>query len=125
MPNLIHEKETYAIRGACFEVYNTMGNGFLENIYQECLTVEFSERGIPFAEHPEVNLTYKNRPLGKKFIPDFICYDSIIVEIKAARSLTEEHISQVLSYLHATGISLGLLVNFGHFPGLESKRILL
>ena len=125
MSDLIYENETYAIRGACFEVYNVMGNGFLKNVYQECLSHEFSERGIPFAAHPTVGLMYKNRKLGKTFIPDFICYGSIIVEIKAVCSLIEEHTSQVLSYLHATGFTLGLLVNFGHFPGVESKRIVL
>lgn len=125
MSDLRFENETYAIRGACFEVYNAMGHGFLENIYQECLGIEFKERGIPFEEHPTLHLKYKNHVLNKTFVPDFICNQTVIVEIKAVSSLTDEHTAQVLSYLNVTGLSLGLLINFGHHPGLESKRIIL
>jgi GxxExxY protein len=125
MSDLLHEEETYAIRGACFEVYNVMGNGFLENVYQECLAIEFVERNIPFIEQPPLGLTYKRHPLNKKYVPDFICYASVIVELKAVSVLTDEHTSQLLRYLHASGMAVGLLVNFGHHPSLETKRLVL
>jgi GxxExxY protein len=123
MSNLIYEDLTYKIRGALFEVYKEKGCGFLEDVYQECLEIEFEMQEIPFdAQHP-LKLSYKGRPLKKKYIPDFICFGKIIVEIKAVSAITDEHRAQVQNYLKATGYKLGLIVNFGHHPQIEIERI--
>lgn len=125
MEKLLYEKETYDILGACFQVYKEMGCGFLEPVYQECLKIEFEYRKIPFRSQPELKLTYRNRELEQKYKPDFICYDKIIVELKAVSKLIDEHRAQVLNYLNATGFKLGLLVNFGHYPKVEHERLIL
>jgi GxxExxY protein len=123
--NIIHKLESFEIMGACFEVYKEKGSGFLESVYQECLEIEFAGRKIPFKVQPELSLTYKGHPLKSKFKPDFICHDKIVVELKAVTALTDEHRAQVQNYLRATGMKLGLLVNFGHYPKLEYERIVL
>ena len=122
---LLFEKETYAIRGAIFEVYREMGCGFLEAVYQECLEKEFTRRGIPFAAQQELRLSYKGEPLKQTYKPDFICYGAIIVELKALSATTNEHKAQVLNYLKATGLKLGLLVNFGSHPKATIERLVL
>ena len=122
---LLHEDETYALLGACFTVYNDKGCGFTEEIYQECLELELSDQRIPFAAQKELPLTYKGRPLKKKFKADFVCHEKIILEIKAVSALADEHRSQVLNYLNATGCPVGLLVNFGSYPKVEYERIVL
>ena len=109
--------------GACFEVYKEMGCGFLESVYQECLTLEFGFQDIPFREQAELELSYKQNTLSQKYVPDFICYDKIIVEIKAVKQLDDVHRAQVHNYLKSTGYKLGLLVNFGHHPKVEWERI--
>jgi GxxExxY protein len=121
---LIYREESYAIIGACFEVYKNKGCGFHEPIYHECLEIEFEFQRIPFLSKPPQSLQYRGRTLVQIFNPDFICYDKIIVEIKAVSALTDEHCAQVLNYLSATGCKLGLLVNFGHYPRLEYERLL-
>lgn len=125
MSEIIHAQESYRIMGACFEVYKEKGCGFLEAVFQECLEMEMAEQGIPFVTQPKLALSYKGRPLKQTYSPDFVCYDKIIVEIKAVSALTDEHRAQVHNYLKATGHRLGLLVNFGHYPKLESERIVL
>ena len=112
MENLKYENETFAIRGAVYEVYREIGCGFLEAVYQECLEKELSNRGIPFRAQPEVTLLYKGSPLKQIYKPDLICYDRIIVELKALSTLTGDHKAQVLNYLKATGLEVALLVNF-------------
>jgi GxxExxY protein len=123
--NIIYKVESFEIMGACFEVYKEKGSGFLESVYQECLEIELGEREIPFKAQPELVLTYKGRTLKGKFKADFVCYDKIVVELKAVTALTDEHRAQVHNYLRATGMKLGLLVNFGHYPKLEYERIVL
>jgi GxxExxY protein len=123
MSNLIYEQETYKILGACFEVYKQKGFGFTEPIYQGCLAIELELQGIPFVAQPKIQLEYKGRILESFFRPDFICYDMIIVEIKAIPSIIKENISQTLNYLNATNFELALLVNFGHYPKIEHKRL--
>ncbi len=123
MGEIIYKEESYAIQGAVFEVYRQMGSGFLEMVYQECLQREFMERGIPFEEQKQLDIFYKGQALQQKYIPDFACYDKIIVELKAAKETTAEHEAQLFNYLKATGYRLGLLVNFGHFPKATVKRI--
>lgn len=123
MSDIIFKEESYAIIGACFEVYREKGCGFLEPVYQECLAIELELRGIPFVAQRALVLTYKERTLRSMYIPDFVCYGQIIVEAKAVSALTDEHRAQVLNYLRATGLRLGLLVNFGHYPKAEVERI--
>lgn len=121
--DLIYADEAYAIFGACFEVYNQMGNGFVEPVYQECLEIELEMRDIPFVSQHELHLHYRGRALKRKYIPDFVCYGKIIVEIKAVSSLTDEHRAQVHNYLASTGYQLGLLINFGNAKGVQYERI--
>lgn len=125
MKELILADEAYKIIGACFEVYKEKGGGFTEGIYQECLELELQLQGIPFITQPQLPLTYKGRPLKQSFRPDLICFGNVLVELKAAAALVDEHRSQVLNYLNATGLRLGLLINFGHHPKLEWERIVL
>ena len=121
--DIVFKDESYAIMGACFEVYKEMGCGFLESVYQECLTLEFGFQDIPFREQAELELSYKQNTLSQKYVPDFICYDKIIVEIKAVKQLDDIHRAQVHNYLKSTCYKLGLLVNFGHHPKVEWERI--
>lgn len=123
MKDIIFAKESYQIIGACFEVYNQQGFGFTEPVYQECLQIEFEMQKIPFVAQPEIRIYYKDRVLEQFFKPDFICFDKIIVELKAVASLTDAHVSQTLNYLNATNFELALLVNFGEHPKLVHKRI--
>ena len=97
-------------------------SGFLEEVYQEALEIEFGLRDMPFRSHPELRLFYKGRELRKRYIPDFDCYGAIIVEIKAVKELCDEHRAQLLNYLQATGLKVGYLINFGHHPKLEYER---
>lgn len=125
MNKLMHEDLTYKILGACFEVYREKGCGFLEAVYQECLDIEFGLQGIPARSLVPLALTYKGRPLAKQYIADFICFDQVLVELKAVSALTGEHRAQVQNYLNATGLRVGLLLNFGHFPKVEHERFVL
>ena len=115
-PQLIYPEECFAIRGAIYEVYREMGNGFREEIYQQCLEREFSYRKIPFDAKKELQVFYKGEPIEKTYIPDFFCYGKIIVEIKAVNALAKEHQVQLLNYLRLTKSRLGLLVNFASYP---------
>jgi GxxExxY protein len=123
MSDLVYKDESYKIMGACFEVYKDKGCGFLEPVYQECMEIELTIRGIPFVPKRSLGLSYKGRPLKSTYEPDFICFEKIIVELKAVTALADEHRAQILNYLKATGYRLGLLVNFGHHPMLEWERI--
>lgn len=125
MSKLIHEQETYAILGACFEVYREMGCGFLEAVYQECLGIEFAARGIPAEPLVPLELRFKGRTLKRRYEADFICFGKIVVELKTVSKLADEHRAQVQNYLHATGLKVALLVNFGHHPLLEHERFVL
>jgi GxxExxY protein len=122
--SLIYEPESYQIIGACFEVYKEKGVGFVEPVYQDCLAIEFELQGIVFQPKTRLQLSYKGRPIPRTYRPDFICWDKIIVEIKAVCALADEHRAQLHNYLKATGHRLGLLVNFGHYPKLEYERII-
>lgn len=123
MTEIIYKKESYAIIGACFEVYNAKGCGFLEAVYQECLAIEFEHQRIPAISKPLLTLSYRDRTLKQTYEPDFICFGKIILELKTVSKLADEHRAQLLNYLHATGFELGLLVNFAHYPKLEYERI--
>lgn len=123
--HLLLPDETYAICGAVFEVYKKMGRGFLEAVYQECLAIEFKRQNIPYLAQPELTVFYKDMPLKQYYKPDFICFNQIIVELKAVKQITDEHQAQLLNYLTACQFKLGLIVNFGSYPKVEIKRMLL
>ncbi|MBR4845187.1 MAG: GxxExxY protein [Bacteroidaceae bacterium] len=123
MSELIYADEVYAIQGAIFEVYKNVGAGFLESVYQECLEIELMRRGIPFKSQCEIRVRYKDQVLKQTYRADVVCYEKIILELKAVKQLLPEHSAQLHNYLRATGMKLGLLVNFGHYPGIEIKRI--
>jgi GxxExxY protein len=125
MTKIIYADESYLIRGACFEVYKQMGCGFLEAVYQECLTKEFVMQKIPFEAQATLRLFYKGIELTKTYTPDFICFNEIIVELKAVTNISGEHRAQILNYLKATGFKLGLLVNFGSHPKAVVERFVL
>ena len=120
--SLIYKNEVYDIIGACFDVYKELSCGLSEPIYQEALEIEFNLRGIPFEREKELVVYYKGRKLRKKYVADFVCYDDIIVELKALDNMTSKEVSQLLNYLHITKYPLGLLVNFGHEDELEWRR---
>ena len=119
------EQEGYDLMGAAFEVYNVGGHGFLEDVYQECLEIEFDLREISFEAQCDLALYYKERKLRKKYVPDFYVMGEIIVEIKAVKQLLPEHEAQLINYLHATKKKVGYLINFGNAKELEWKRIII
>ena len=114
--------ESYSITGAAMQVYNTLGAGFLEAVYQEALAIELTKRGIPYEREKDLKIYYDGQELKQTYRADFVCYGNIIVEIKAVADLNDSHRSQVFNYLKATGFKLGLLFNFGHSGGLEFER---
>ena len=125
MPELLFKDEVYAINGAMFEVYKTLGPGFLEPVYQEALAVEFTSRGISFEREKPLELFYKDTLLEKKYVPDFVCFGQIILELKVLSKLTSIEVAQLLNYLKITKMRLGLLANFGSSQHLEWKRYIL
>jgi GxxExxY protein len=120
---ILYEKEVYAIIGAAMTVHNELGPGFFEAVYQEALEIEFSSKHIPAQKEVPLQIYYKDTLLSKYYIADFLCFDKIIVETKALSKLSTEHQAQVLNYLKATGLKLGVLINFGQSK-LEYKRII-
>ena len=123
MEELLYKEESYRIIGACFEVYNNKGFGFPEPVYQECLQHEFTLQNIPFSAQPAIPMNYKGITLNQHFVPDFVCFGKIIVEIKSVSALSDAHRAQTLNYPHATSFELGILVNFGQFPKLAHERL--
>src|SRR5438876_10815561 len=113
MMELIYNQESYVVVGAYFEVYNEKGCGFLEPVYHECLAIEFEHQRIPAISKPSLTLSYRGRTLVQTYNPDVICFEKIVLELKTASKLADEHRAQLLNYLNATGFELGLLVNFG------------
>lgn len=119
---LIYQNESYAIRGAAMRVYNLLGCGFLEAVYQEALEIELDKRHIPYEREKELEIYYDGIRLGKKYVADFVCYDKIILELKAVKELDDSHRSQIYNYLKATGFKLGFLINFGKYDELQIER---
>lgn len=119
------QEEGYQLMGAAFEVYNQVGYGLAEEVYQECLEIELGLRGIPFQSKRLLGLTYKERPLLKSYIPDLFVFDAIVVELKAAKELATEHEAQLFNYLRIARQPVGYLLNFGKRGGLEWKRFVL
>ena len=122
---LIYQNESYQILGAAMHVYNVLGAGFVEAVYQEALQKEFCRRNIPHDREKEVNIYYGDEVLDIKLRPDFICYDKIIVELKAVAELENIHRAQIINYLKATKFKLGLLINFGYDGELQFERRIL
>ena len=123
MVDLIYKEESYKIIGACMEVHKTLGCGFLESVYQEALAIEFRHQGIPFEQEKVLSIVYKDVELEKKYIADFVCYGKIVLETKAVKELCDNHRAQIINYLKATKMKLGLLVNFGE-PSLKYERFI-
>ncbi len=122
MSSILYKEESYNIIGAAMEVHRIIGNGFTEPVYQDALEVELRMRGIPYEREKTFDLSYKGVKLDKTFRADFVCYNSIIVELKSVYQLADEHTAQVYNYLKASGLSLGLLLNFGRIS-LQHERI--
>jgi GxxExxY protein len=117
-------EECYKIIGCSMEVHKTLGHGFLEPVYQEALALELAEADIPFMKEKVLDIHYKGKLLQKKYVADYVCFDEVIVELKAVESLSPDHLAQVLNYLKATGKKIGLLINFGS-RSLQYKRVIL
>ena len=122
MTELLLKEEVFAIIGAAIEVPRELGPGFLEPVYQEAMEIELTDRGIPFLAQQPLTIRFKTHILKKKYEPDLLCYDQVIVELKALKQLSGAEESQILNYLKATGLRIGLLVNFGSVGKLEWKR---
>ena len=122
---LLFREEVHAIVGAACEVYNTLGPGFLEAVYQEALELEFTDRMVPFTAQRPLTITYKGHQLTKTYVPDLICYDGIIVELKAVEQLVPADHAQLLNYMKATRYTVGILINFGDPRRLQWKRMVL
>ena len=116
-----NDERTYKIIGAAMEVHRELGCGFLEAVYQESLERELSIQNIPYKAQVDVEISYKGKPLDKRYQPDFICFDEVIIEIKALDKLTGNEKAQIINYLKATGFKVGLLINFGA-RSLEYER---
>lgn len=122
---LLYAEQCYQIMGACFAVYDEMGSAFLESVYQECVELELARRNIPFSRQHPMPLTYRGAALRQGYVADFLCFHQVILEIKAVETIADEHRAQVLNYLGAARVRLGLLVNFGHHPRLQWQRLVL
>ena len=123
MKELILEDETYAVTGAAIEVHRALGPGFLEKVYQEAMQLELSARRIPFEAEKPIGIEYKGQCLTQRYYADLVCFEQIIVEIKALKQLSGNEDAQILNYLRATGLKVGLLFNFGSQGKLERKRL--
>ena len=119
---IIYPKESYDIIGCMMAVHRELGCGFLEIVYQEALEREFMEKGIPYKREVHLKISYRGIPLQQEYIADFVCYDKIIVEIKALNKLSDVEKAQVINYLKATGYELGILANFGE-TSLKTERL--
>lgn len=119
---IIYAEEVFQIQGALFDVYRTLGPGFLESVYQEAVGLELAARNLPFQALKPLPISYKGRLPQQKFVADFVCFDRIVIELKAVRAIAPEHRAQTINYLRATGLKLGLLVNFGATPKVEIER---
>jgi len=122
--DMVFKDECFKIVGACMAVHNELGSAFLEPVYQEALALEFHKRSIPFSKEHRLEIYYKEALLEKKYYADFLCYDLIVVELKACSGLTDQHKAQALNYLSALKLNLALLINFGT-PRLQWKRVVL
>jgi GxxExxY protein len=123
MAELLLKDEVYAIVGAAIEVSKELGAGFLEAVYQEVMELELTSRGIPHEPQKELCIFYKGQCLEKKYIADFVCFGSVLVELKAIKEIGSVEESQMLNYLKATGLRVGIIINFGDPGRLDWKRM--
>lgn len=121
---IIFKDEVYQIAGAAMEVYNHLNSGFLENVYLDAMAIELHLRNIPFAVQIPVKIRYKNFTLDRHYTPDLVCYDKIIVELKAIKQISAVEEAQMINYLKASGFEMGVLLNFGFPQKLEWKRFI-
>jgi len=124
MVDLLYKEESYKIIGAAMEVHKELGHGFVEPVYQEALELEFIRQNIPYEREKSLKIFYKGQKMKKFYVADFVCYEKIVVEMKALGELHSDHEAQVLNYLKASGYKLGLLLNFGS-KSLQYKRLVL
>ncbi len=113
MNEFIHKEKTYSIIGAAMTVHRALGCGFSEKVYQDALEIEFQEQGIPYQREVPIFAEYRGQTLKSEFIPDFLCYDNIIVELKAVKELEDYHRSQAINYARVASCEIALLINFG------------
>ncbi len=125
MNDLLLKDEVYAIVGAAIEVHKELGSGFLEPVYHEAMEIELRERSIPFESQKSLAIRYKGKALSKGYIVDMVCFESIVVELKAQEKLSGREEAQILNYLKATGLKVGLLINFGSCGKLEWRRFVM
>jgi len=123
MTEIIYKEESYKIIGACFEAHKILGHGFKESVYKDALEVEFKKIGVPFQREKSYNIFYKEEKLKHFFVADFIVYDTIILEIKIGQYIGDPYLKQTLNYLKASGLKLGIVINFGT-SSLEYQRVL-
>ena len=121
--DILFKEESYRIIGICFEVHKILGHGFIEAVYKDALELEFAKHGIPFTREKPYVIRYKEQKLKHSFIADFIVYDGIILEVKTSKNIIDPHVKQTLNYLKASGLKLGLVLNFGK-PSFESQRVI-
>lgn len=125
MSDLLFKEEVFQVVGAAIEVYNELGAGFLESVYQEAIELELSSRAIPFRSQVPLRIKYKDHVLQKQFVADLICFGAVLVELKAMDQFTKREEAQILNYLRATGLRVGLIINFGDPGRLDWKRFIL
>lgn len=123
MTEIVFKEESYIIIGICIRVYEELGGGFLENVYEKALEKEFNSSGVPYDKQVKLNIKYKGENLDKYYVADFVVYDKIILEVKAVYGIINQHLSQTLNYLKATDMRLGIVVNFGHAK-FQYRRVL-
>jgi GxxExxY protein len=123
MAEIIYKEESFKIIGACMEVHKKLGLGFMESVYSEALEIEFKNAGIPYKKEKKLPVLYDDKPLNKYFRADFVCYDSIILELKATKFLIEADYKQILNNIKATNFILGIVINFGD-PSLKYRRVI-
>jgi GxxExxY protein len=121
--DLLFKEEVYAIVGAAMAVHNDLGAGFLEAVYQEAMEMELTEKGVPFARQVPLTIWYRGKQLQKHYVADLVCFDRIVVDLKAITQLTSREQAQMLNYLKATRLRLGVLINFGDPGQLEWERV--
>ena len=121
--NILFKDECYDIYGCIYAVNRKLGVGFLEAVYQEALEIELRKKNIPFVSQQELAIVYDGIPLANKYIADIICYEKIIIELKAVSKINNQHKAQLMNYMAAAGFKLGLLVNFNSFPKSEIIRM--
>jgi GxxExxY protein len=123
MTDILFKEESYKIIGACFEAHKILGHGFKEAVYKDALEMEFTKIEVPFQREKPYNIFYKEQKLKHYFIADFIVYENIILEIKIGNYIGDPYIKQTLNYLKASGLRLGMIINFGK-PSLEYQRVI-